>query len=138
MAILHNGDSDCQNQAQQKLLARYHGAAQLYTLPEARRLSDEIIAGNVQLLLCSNLKLLIQCLWECQIQVDMWRGRGLHIELIDSPFPPGTDIWPVLLDATDAWLAAQRAARRRRIIAGLILSLIAVAACAALMYLLPR
>jgi hypothetical protein len=72
---------------------------------------------------------LLAGIWNGDVSFGEWRDTGVQVEFVESP---GEDSAALLATVAHAWTRYCRAQRRRRLIAGVILSLIAVGAAFAI------
>ena len=72
----------------------------------------------------------LRALWDRTADLDGWSKRGVRIELVDSPSAPDA----ALTDVVAQWAAWRHRTRRRQVIAGVILSLVAIGATFGLLY----
>jgi hypothetical protein len=81
--------------------------------------------GRVNLVVFGQCADLLAGIWSGQVSFPAWRDSGVRVEFVESP---GEDAAALLVTVADAWTRYSRVQRRRRLIAGVILSLLAVVA----------
>jgi hypothetical protein len=90
--------------------------------------------GRFHRIVFANLDDLLTAVWKGDADWRSWRAAGVRIELADVP-PHLAHDWLVFVDRMyanlDAW---RRQARRRQIVAALILSVLALVAAAVLLF----
>ncbi len=100
-------------------------------------LNAALCAGKYERAVFGDLDALMSAVWKGQAEWDRWKAAGVQIELIQPPVEAPT-AWPAVVEAVYRSLAGWRARQRRRqIIAGFILSVLAIAAVAALFWSVP-
>lgn len=90
---------------------------------------DEVDAaarrGELRRVLFLQLDDLLEAVWQGEIDLIAWRARGVHVTYAEPRDGGAPDFVTVLADNWQRWEARHR---RRQIVAGLVLSAIAIAA----------
>lgn len=125
---------------EREVLASYLGEADSKMLVEFAPKDDdeldaELCAGRLRRVVFPNVGALLTMIWKDQARLDCWIEAGVRIELAEPP-PGHADSWqPFVLAAYRSLSAWRRAERRRKIIAGIVLSILALAAASILFWL---
>jgi hypothetical protein len=95
-----------------------------------------LCAGRFGCVLFADLNALLTMVWKSQAQVNRWIEAGVRIELAEPP-PAGNDgSWvPVVEAVCDSLCRWRRAQRVRKLVAAVVLSVLALAAAAILLWL---
>jgi len=100
-------------------------------------LDAQVCAGHFDLVVFPDLHTLLMAIWESEPRIARWAESGVRIELADPGAGEGVD-WLTVVRTVDRSLWDWRRHRRRRqVIGSIVLSLIALAAVAALLFLIP-
>lgn len=100
-------------------------------------LDDQICAGDFDRVVFLDLPDLLNMIWEHEPKIDQWVESGAGIELVRPESGHSAD-WLTLAHTVHKSLRGWRKRhRRRQIIAATLLSLIALAAIAALLWVVP-
>ncbi|MFQ5501958.1 MAG: hypothetical protein ACE5EQ_06605 [Phycisphaerae bacterium] len=100
-------------------------------------LNAELCAGHFDRVIFPSFETLLTAIWDGNARIDRWKTLGVQIEIADDN---GTDMQhrlealPLIADSLTYWRSKRR---RRKIIASLILSTIALIATAILLFLIP-
>jgi len=117
------------------LTARGIGEAAWVGPHDADDVERAIVAGRVRRVIWPDVAAWLAALWGGQIVAShRWPG-GLTVEFADVAGPLDASVVRAIATAWDAWHARHR---RRRAVAGLILSAVALAAAFAVLTLAPR
>ena len=139
VAVLHGPGADDRTAIEAYLAAQQIPHADHYPLRRADRLEQDIQAGRVARVVCRDLDVLLQALWEELVDFQVWHEQGVRVELIDPPASArGADWWPVVLETNASWQRDRQRLNRRRTVAGVILGALVIIACAVLMLCMPR
>jgi hypothetical protein len=85
----------------------------------------------------ADLDALLEAIWKGEAELDRWNEAGIQIDLVCPP-TRDEDAWRPFASITyDSLVRWRKAQRRRQIVAGTILSAIALAAMAVLFCLIP-
>ena len=99
----------------------------------ARRDLDEVNqavrSGNVQRVVFPKVSDLLDGLWTCEITFDQWLAAGTRVEFVESPEQNTAAHVKTIFASWEQW---RRLHRRRQVVAGIILSIVALAAAFAL------
>jgi hypothetical protein len=101
-------------------------------------LDAELSAGRIPCVVFADLNALLTMVWKSQAHVDRWIVAGVRIEFAQPPQDGNRPQLPSLLaavcDSHSRWRGAQRV---RSIVAGVFLSVLALAAAALLLWIVP-
>lgn len=101
-------------------------------------LNDAVCSRRYQRVIFLKLDDLLDAIWTGHIEYNQWIALGVKIDLVLVPFPGPVD-WPRWIEKTTHSLNHfRRRQKKRQTTAAVILSLLALAAIAALFYWLPR
>jgi hypothetical protein len=122
-----------------RALAAYLGRDHRHIIVERSAKDDdldgEVCAGRFERVVFADLDALLTAMWDGHVHLDRWCQAGVRLELTSPPPNMDHDHWRAIVAQTSASLARWRKEqRRRRIIAGTILSVLALAALAALLF----
>ena len=113
-------------------LAR-EGRSARWCLPRDLDLVDgDVRDGRVSVVIFGQCADLLAGIWNGQVSFAAWRDSDVRVEFVESP---GQDTAALLVTVARAWTRYSRVQRRRRLIAGVILSLLAVVAVFALTWI---
>lgn len=107
------------------LAARGIGGAAWVGPHDADDVERAIVAGRVRRVIWPDLAAWLTALWGGQIVASRWSQAGVTLEFAEMAGPLDTSFVRALATAWDAWHARHH---RRRAVAGLILSVVALAA----------
>jgi hypothetical protein len=121
-----------------RALAAYIGREKRHIIVERSAKDDdldgEVCSGRFERVVFADLDALLTAMWDGHVHVQQWCDAGARLELISPPASTDHDFWHAIVAQASASLARWRKEqRRRRIIAGTILSILALAALAALL-----
>jgi hypothetical protein len=100
-------------------------AARWYALRDLDDLDVDVCAGRLGRVVFMSASDLLEGIWSGEITYSRWLAAGVTAEFVDSP---GTDAAACLATVSQTWDAYGRRQKRRHTAAGLILSVIAIAA----------
>jgi hypothetical protein len=100
------------------------------------RLDAQARAGRFERVVFANLDALLTPVWKGYLHLDAWLEENVTIDLIDSPLPPD-QLRELLAQLAASHKRFQREHRRRQTIAAAILSVMALIAMAAMLWILP-
>lgn len=98
---------------------------------------DEAVRkGEIRRVVFTDLGALLDAMWDEEIQFGEWLSAGVEVSFVDTPtegpIAPDTSIAAAVFESWRSWRGYQR---RRRVVAGLILSVVAL--LAGLLLMLP-
>ena len=131
------------NAAEQRALAAYLARTGLPTVVEFTPRDDEDLdtelrAGRFRRVIFSDLNALLTMAWKSQAHVSQWIEAGVRIDLAESPTGESDGSWLPVLEATcDSFSRWKRGQRVRKLIAAAVMSVLALAAAAVLLWLVP-
>lgn len=100
-------------------------------------MNNALAAGRYKRAAFANLNALLEAIWKGEAQLDEWKSAGVEI-ILACPPTSDADVWRNMVMDTFLSLKKWRTAKRRRqIVAGAILSVIALAAMAVLLSFVP-
>lgn len=123
------------------MLAAYLARAELRTTVEFLPRNDEdldadLCAGRFSHVVFADLNALLTMVWKSQAQVGRWIDAGVRIELARQPGSGNDDAWlPVVVATCDSLSRWRRVQRVRKLVAAAVLSALALAAAAVLLWL---
>jgi hypothetical protein len=125
VALVCNPQSERAPQVEQYLRTHDLGAVTRYAFRDVDHLEQAVRAGTVQRIVFPETADFLGLLWDDLLTPGTWQAPGLCIEFAraEDALTPAQ-----IADVLTAWEAWHRARRRRRAIAGLILSVLAIAA----------
>jgi hypothetical protein len=99
-------------------------------------LDGEVCSGRFERVVFADLDALLTAVWDDHVHIDRWLAAGVRLELASPPADVNGAAWRTLVvqvcTSLSRWRLRQR---RRRIIAATILSIVTLAALAALLLL---
>jgi hypothetical protein len=99
-------------------------------------LDGEVCSGRFERVVFADLDALLTAIWDDHVHIDRWLAAGVRLELAEPPADVDGAAWRTLVVQVCASLSRWRIRqRRRRIIAATILSIVTLAALAALLLL---
>jgi hypothetical protein len=101
-------------------------------------LDAELSSGRIPCVVFADLNALLTMVWKSQAHVNRWIDAGVRIEFAQPPQDGNLPQLPFLLVAVcDSHLRWRRAQRVRSIVAAVFLSVLALAAAALLLWIVP-
>jgi hypothetical protein len=101
------------------------------------QLDARVGAGRYDCVIFATVDDLLDTMWRGRVHLDRWREQGVRVELADPGGARHAD-WRVWIDEIERSLAGYRAAQQKReVLAGVLLSVIALLAVAVLYWLNP-
>jgi hypothetical protein len=108
------------------------GRSVRWVVPRDLDLVDrDVREGRVNRVIFGQCGDLLAGIWNGDVSFAAWRDTGVQVEFVESP---GEDSAALLATVAHAWTRYRLAQRRRRLIGGVILSLIAVVAAFAIVW----
>lgn len=111
------------------LRARQLTEARWYPRRDLDEVDRAIRSGDVQQVVFPKVSDLLDGFWTGEIAFDQWLAAGAKVEFVESP---GQNISADIKTIFASWEQWRRPHRRRQIVAGIILSIVALAAAFAL------
>ncbi len=96
-----------------------------YALNDLDDADRDVVRGRLDTVVFVRWQDLLEGIWNGEVSFDRWQERRVDLRFVESP---GDDDRARLETVTRAWLRHKRAGRRRQIVSGIILSLVAIAA----------
>lgn len=109
-----------------------HGAP-VYPPTAADNVDAAVTAGAVTHVVFADLPVYLHVLWDGRVDPGAWQRAGVQIDFAESPAPAD-----LVRQLPEAWQRWRVAARRRAIVAGVLLSIIAIAAAFTLVWSVLR
>jgi hypothetical protein len=130
---VRRGTSEAQREAIDHLLtARAWRATKVFEAKDDDELNQEARAGRFDVIVFPDLDALLGAIWKEDADLSAWEAAGVRLELA---VPPPGDHWRNVVRAvSDSHARWRRASRTREILAGVILSILALAAAAVLLW----
>jgi len=100
-------------------------SVQWHVLRDVDLVDRDVREGRVREIIVGHCSILLEGIWNGAVSFGEWRRAGVRLEFLESP---GEDTATVLATVADAWVRYSQDRRRRQLIAGLLLSLIAALA----------
>ena len=114
------------------LQARDAATARWYAPRELDEVDKAVRAGRVRQVVFARLDDVLEGMWDEDISLEHWLAAGVRIELVESPEPAAHTHVQVVFESWQRW---RHRHRRRRLVAGVVLSIVAMAAAFVLLYL---
>lgn len=125
MALVCSGDP-AQEPAFAALRQSDAGAgARLFRARDLNDVDDAVLAGELNRVIFARLDDLLAGCWDEVIRVDRWIAVGATIEILELPDVSGEAVARLVFASWSRW---NQAKRRRQVVAGVILSVIAILA----------
>ena len=100
-------------------------------------LDVELSAGRFGRVVFADLDSLLTAVWNNHANLDRWAAAGVRIDLAVSPTGNDSDWRTIVMGAYDSLARHRRRRRRAQVIAAVILSVLAILAVAALLWIIP-
>lgn len=114
------------------LQARDAATARWYAPRNLDEVDKAVRAGGVRQVVFARLDDVLEGMWDEEIMLEHWLAAGVRIELVESPEPTAHAQVQVVFESWHRW---RRRHRRRQLVAGVTLSIVAMAAAFVLLYL---
>jgi hypothetical protein len=115
-----------------------HSAATEFAPRDDEELDEALCAGRFRQVIFADLDALLTMVWKSQARVERWIDAGVRIELAQPPDAAAEGAWlPVVLATCQSLGRWRRAQRLRKLVAAVVLSVLALAAAAVLLLLIP-
>ncbi len=125
-AVVCDAGTGLSAQLEHFLAARGLAAAARYAPRDINDVERGIASGAIQHVVFATPTQLLELLWSAELDPDCWRRPELQIEFASAADPAAREGLPASLLA--AWQQHRRRQRHARIVAGLILSILAIGA----------
>ena len=103
--------------------------ARWFTPNDVDDVDEAVRDGRVDRVVFSDLADLLDAIWDEEIQFDRWQSAGVAVSFVTPPVPDTT-----ASAVYESWRAWQRRHKRRRAIAGAVLTVVALAAACLLAF----
>ena len=125
VAVVCNRSDETAATIERYLQATRSGAARWFAPRDVDEVDAALRAGTVRRIIFPHLSAFLEALWNEPLTLDVWLTPETRVELAESSGPDD----PARLRAlVAAWQQTSRRQRRARAIAGLVLSVVALAA----------
>ncbi len=101
-------------------------------------LNAALISGRFRRVVFADLESLLAMLWKDHADLARWLASGVRVEVVKRPEACGEQWLPALVRTSESLKAWRRSERRRKIVAGAILSLFALLAAGVVLLVAAR
>ncbi len=117
-------DRDGPDAPRMEAYLRNHGLeARWHALRDLDDVDREVCAGRAATVVFVHWQGLLEGIWNGEVSFDRWLELRAELRFVESPGESATDY---LASVSRAWSAHKRARRRRQMVSGVVLSLIAL------------